>query len=148
MAKSLEKQFREALLAVAGMTDEEALKFKDREKFGVILSPQLARQFIERGALNPLQKKTPVPKTPWHVVLVYGEFIEPLRGQNSFLIRYPNRRMVWSKKLAPALDHLIQSWRTTKERSPWWLDGDTSWDAKEILVRYEWDGLTWTLCRP
>ena len=57
------------------------------------------------------------------VVLVYGDFDVPpeLKGTsvNFFFIRIPEGRIPWSKKIAPAINRIVQSFVPSPQNGPY-----------------------------
>jgi hypothetical protein len=94
----------------------------------------------------------------WRHIIVYGEFNIPHRTEqgkyiNFFIFRYPDRRVPWSKKIAPALDRLVQSFvpdyprsrGERKKKAYWNVDGGNEVDGSDlrdikIADQYEWTG--------
>ncbi len=95
-------------------------------------------------------------------VLVYGSFTDPKTGLNFFLIRYPEGRVPWSKKMAPALNRMIREWFSAEQRAQAqrerWLRGDSDamfWQVEGIEddawettkpTRLVWDGSAFVEC--
>ncbi len=93
--------------------------------------------------------------TEHRIVLVYGNFNDPATKQNFFMIRIPEGRVPWSKKIAPALDRMIRGWYTPEQHAAnraykqrhgysdhhWNVEGQDPeyWNAS-MCSRYDWNG--------
>lgn len=89
------------------------------------------------------------------IIMVYGNFKDPNSDQNFFMIRIPDKRVPWSKKMAPALNRMINGWFTPEEHARsrahkqrhgyseihWNVEGQDPeyWDAS-MCSRYDWNG--------
>ena len=86
-------------------------------------------------------------KGPWVVFIVYGSFIEPIKGHNFVVVRMPVGRQPWKKKIVPAIHRLVSPWFPKGNDHRWNVDGESVmrpgerrlWDTK-IAPRYEWNG--------
>jgi hypothetical protein len=76
-------------------------------------------------------------------IIVYGEFKEPEKGVNFIVVRIPDGRCPWAKKIAPAIHRLIKSFTKSRSYPDWnaWgeNEGQDLW-ATKTAVRYLWDG--------
>lgn len=89
-------------------------------------------------------------------ILVYGSFNEPKTDLNFILVRYPDGRVPWSRRIAPALDRMIRDWFTPEQKAAarrerrerggsdimfWNAEGieDDAWEDHKG-ARYQWDG--------
>jgi hypothetical protein len=98
-------------------------------------------------------------ETKWRVNMIYGSFSEPTTKKNFFIIRVPEGRVQWSKKIAPAITRLVRSWYTDEDRKRdaynrkmlrdpviyWKAEGDNPneksfWALEQAVARYEWNG--------
>lgn len=86
-------------------------------------------------------------KEPYVDFTVYGEIKIPAENNACFIVRIPNGRVPWSKKIAPAINKLINSWDKNNKNAQWYVDGDTAnfigdmrlWDIKAgKILKYQW----------
>lgn len=79
--------------------------------------------------------------------IVYGAFTPP-SGTSFIIVRMPNGRVPWSKKIAPAINKLVRQWKRKDEEFYWNIDGEHTqfedeirlWDTRTGALRYEWNG--------
>lgn len=72
--------------------------------------------------------------------LIYGLFTEPTSKQGFIVIRTPDVRLPWSKKVAPAIQRLVKPWMENPKDVYWNNDRTGAEDAwkKQLGARYEW----------
>lgn len=91
-------------------------------------------------------------------ILVYGSFNVPSTDHNFFIIRVPEGRIPWAKKITPAIDRIVRGLFTKAEHAEnrrlrswgregiihWNVEGDDEknsyWDLKSRPLRYDWTG--------
>lgn len=81
------------------------------------------------------------------VFIVYGSFTEPTMGKNFIVVRMPEGRVPWSKKIVPAIHRLVSPWFNRGVDKHWYVDGENDhgpgepplWETR-TTARYEWTG--------
>ena len=84
--------------------------------------------------------------------MVYGAFTDPATGRNFIVVRMPDGRTPWVKKIAPAIARLVRPWMG--ERNPegwcgWGVDGELGgalWVLTSRPSRYDWKNDTLQPC--
>lgn len=119
----------------------------------------------KHGACDTMSKDDAGATTP---ILVYGDFLEPTMGKNYIIVFVPSGRIPWSKKIAPAIDRLVQSFvpkpiraaykrpkhvlnsdgsgityswtRERRQKASWSVDNYDVPGETKTTVRYAWSG--------